>query len=307
MADTKTIKYDPSTERDTNLFLEEYYSVTDVNILLNDVKMDNIAGIGYTLQEQLKPLYGYASRLYDDVSIGNRIVVGTIRIPIGNLEETKRFIFGQQLDLTYDEADDFNGSDGDIHTDYPDVDLSDPFKWGTTIPEWVSHINIGMDYPTMDFGNTLPIQESPYPDVNRQSIIVDEPKNEFSTEILMSQYMLRLLEYDVELDGHFNNITAKALIQYQKNNNLSISGILDLDTKNKLFNLSGNEEYIKLRTGNTSCTAKTGPGNQYPIAETILPNTEVLQYGLYKDYVILKINNVLVYVYITEASNWVVV
>lgn len=74
---------DRTTVRNYNPFAEEYYCGTDINVDVNGKKYP-IMAIEYTLQEQLKPIYGYASRLYDDIAIGSRIVVGTMVVPIKN-------------------------------------------------------------------------------------------------------------------------------------------------------------------------------------------------------------------------------
>lgn len=87
MATSLTHRYIPRTEQtEENLFMEEYYSSTDTKIYIDDVEQTEIAYISYSLQEQLKPLYGYASRTFDDVAVGNRIVTGTFKVPIKNPE-----------------------------------------------------------------------------------------------------------------------------------------------------------------------------------------------------------------------------
>ncbi len=73
-------------QREPNLFVEEYYSSTDVKVYFDDVEQTEIGYIQYSIQEQLKPLFGYASRTWDDVAIGNRIVTGVLKIPIRNIE-----------------------------------------------------------------------------------------------------------------------------------------------------------------------------------------------------------------------------
>lgn len=73
-------------QRENNLFMEEYYSSTDTKIYINDVEQTEISYINYAVQEQLKPLYGYASRTFDDMAVGNRIVTGTFKVPIRNPE-----------------------------------------------------------------------------------------------------------------------------------------------------------------------------------------------------------------------------
>ena len=80
-----THKYIPRIEQvEQNAFLEEYYSSTDTKIFIDGEEQTEIGYINYSLQEQLKPLYGYASRTFDDVAIGNRIVTGMIKVPIKN-------------------------------------------------------------------------------------------------------------------------------------------------------------------------------------------------------------------------------
>lgn len=71
-------------QREPNLFLEEYYSSTDTTIEFDGIEQLEIGYIQYSVQEQLKPLYGYASRTWDDVAVGNRIVTGVFKVPIRN-------------------------------------------------------------------------------------------------------------------------------------------------------------------------------------------------------------------------------
>lgn len=83
-----THKYIPRIQqREENLFLEEYYSGTDTKVYLNNKQQSEISYISFSLNEQLKPIYGYASRTFDDMSVGNRIVTGIFKMPIKNLEE----------------------------------------------------------------------------------------------------------------------------------------------------------------------------------------------------------------------------
>ena len=70
-----------TTVRDYNAFATEYFSGTDITVEINGKKTE-VAAIDYTLQEQLKPIYGYASRVFDDVAVGSRIVVGSMVLPI---------------------------------------------------------------------------------------------------------------------------------------------------------------------------------------------------------------------------------
>ena len=83
-----THKYIPRIQqREENLFLEEYYSGTDTKVYLNNKQQSEISYISFSLNEQLKPIYGYASRTFEDMSVGNRIVTGIFKMPIKNPEE----------------------------------------------------------------------------------------------------------------------------------------------------------------------------------------------------------------------------
>lgn len=83
-----THKYIPRIQqREENLFLEEYYSGTDTKVYLNNNEQTEISYISFSLNEQLKPIYGYASRTFDDMAVGSRIVTGMFKMPIRNPEE----------------------------------------------------------------------------------------------------------------------------------------------------------------------------------------------------------------------------
>ena len=62
------------------LFPESYFSGADVKIYFGDVFIDDVLGISFTLQEQVKPIFSYASRTYKEVARGNRIVSGKFYI-----------------------------------------------------------------------------------------------------------------------------------------------------------------------------------------------------------------------------------
>lgn len=82
---TYNLSYQPTYEMsEKNIFLDKYYTGVDVDVYINDVKCEHIESIQYYLQEQVLPIYGYNSYVYDDIAIGNRIVTGTIKIPTTN-------------------------------------------------------------------------------------------------------------------------------------------------------------------------------------------------------------------------------
>ena len=91
--------YTPTVDhREENLYREEYYSSTDTKIYMDDELQTEIGFIQYEIQEQLKPIYGYNSRTFDDVVIGNRIVTGTFTVPIKNKDEQ---VFSIEQNATY--------------------------------------------------------------------------------------------------------------------------------------------------------------------------------------------------------------
>lgn len=61
-------------------FYANYFSGTDIRIYFGDLWIDEIVEINYTLQEQVAPIYGYASYTWDKVARGNRLVQGTFVI-----------------------------------------------------------------------------------------------------------------------------------------------------------------------------------------------------------------------------------
>lgn len=93
-----THAYIPKADtRNRNLFKEEYYSGTDCVIKIDGEEQTEIAYIAYNVQEQLLPIYGYASRTFDTVAVGNRIISGQLRITIKNPEQQVGDNIGEAL------------------------------------------------------------------------------------------------------------------------------------------------------------------------------------------------------------------
>lgn len=61
-------------------FPEEYFTGADVAVYFGDTWVDEITGMQFTLQENVRPIFGYASRTWDGVARGSRVVQGQIRI-----------------------------------------------------------------------------------------------------------------------------------------------------------------------------------------------------------------------------------
>jgi hypothetical protein len=62
------------------LFPEEFFASSDVSIYFNDVWVDDISGFQFELTEMVKPVYGYASKTWDYIMRGKRMIRGTFRI-----------------------------------------------------------------------------------------------------------------------------------------------------------------------------------------------------------------------------------
>lgn len=62
------------------LFPESYFAGADVKIYFGDTFIDDIVGINFVLQEQIKPLYSYNSRTFKECARGNRMVQGMFAI-----------------------------------------------------------------------------------------------------------------------------------------------------------------------------------------------------------------------------------
>jgi len=63
------------------LFPEEYFSGSDITIYMGDIWVADISRISFSLQEAVRPIYGYASYTWDEVARGSRMVQGQFVIP----------------------------------------------------------------------------------------------------------------------------------------------------------------------------------------------------------------------------------
>lgn len=128
-----TRKYIPKVnKRESNIFLEEYYSGTDTKVYINDEEQTEISYIQYSVNEQLKPLYGYASRTWDDVAVGNRIVTGVLKMPIRNPKEN--------------DSNEVIQAGEEIGTIYSFENKNEQSALATAKKEWINHDKYG-HYP----------------------------------------------------------------------------------------------------------------------------------------------------------------
>jgi len=92
MSDTspKTIAFNnASNNRNHNIYTEEFFGGADVFIYIDDELYEDISAVQFSIAEKLKPIYGYSSRIYDDLAVGTRIVQGVIKVPVRNTNVNK--------------------------------------------------------------------------------------------------------------------------------------------------------------------------------------------------------------------------
>lgn len=118
MSDTspKTIAFsNASNNRDHNIYTEEFFGGADVFIYINDELYEDISAVQFSVAENIKPIYGYSSRRYDDLAIGTRIVQGVVKVPVRNTNADKH-----------------------ITSNYTDIRNSKLVNTGTSnVPNWV--------------------------------------------------------------------------------------------------------------------------------------------------------------------------
>lgn len=158
------LKYEPSHAlRNENLFIEEFYTGADTQIYINNEKCDFISSISFGVQEQLNPLYGYASYTFDDIAIGNRVVIGSINIPLNNYESklinfTTSDYEEYRANLFSDEYDwDGNRKEYGKEPLYGHAPILDDFGYprDEAVPIWLAHSDTKVVNIDEEFINNL--------------------------------------------------------------------------------------------------------------------------------------------------------
>lgn len=70
----------PAGSVEYQLFPEEFFTGADVSIYFGDVFIEDVTGLEFSLTETVRPIYGYASKTFDFVARGARIVEGRFQI-----------------------------------------------------------------------------------------------------------------------------------------------------------------------------------------------------------------------------------
>lgn len=92
--DPKNIAYtNTGQDRDYNVYTEEFLGGADAYIYIDGQRAKDISAIQYSIREQQKPIYSYASRTYNDVAVGVRIVQGLIKVPVRNTSTNENLSF----------------------------------------------------------------------------------------------------------------------------------------------------------------------------------------------------------------------
>lgn len=89
-----------------------YYSGTDIGIYFGDKWVDEVIEIEWSLQEQVAPIYGYASYTWDKVARGNRFVTGSFAINFkeaGYLQTILNSLSSQETDQEWFNLSEFDG------------------------------------------------------------------------------------------------------------------------------------------------------------------------------------------------------
>lgn len=177
--DALTMKYNPKVNtREYNTFTEEYFAGADVALYLDGEVVTQISGLQYTVSEQQKPIFGYASRTFDDIAVGNRIVVGSFRVPISNPKTSASFKSLTSLDSdgsnsgsgSTGSGSSYGGGSNPSTRPYPgtttDTDPNiypgtDPYTYPVIDPN--TDTNTDLDTGSDSTGNTYPtIPSNPY-------------------------------------------------------------------------------------------------------------------------------------------------
>ncbi len=66
--------------RETVPFYQEYFTGADINIYFQDMFIDEITSLEFQLSQNIKPIYGYNSYVYDVLAVGQRIIQGSFSI-----------------------------------------------------------------------------------------------------------------------------------------------------------------------------------------------------------------------------------
>lgn len=250
-------------EREENLFLEEYYSGTDTKVYIDNEEQTEIAYISYSVSEQLKPLYGYASRTWDDVAVGTRIVTGAFKVSVRNPEEQSTYeevVLHQIVEKepsTQEEINDKNKQEEEKKQEQ----------------EWIDD-----DNSDDDTDNTENKEET----------------TTFSQEVKNYQIKLQTLGYTIitadgllDENGEVMGLTAAALLEFCTDHGVVPARKFTTAIKKAIDEALGKEELTPSKL-NTDAIIRSGPGEEYGMVTTLKAGTKVFLIGKQDKWINIK-------------------
>lgn len=124
------------------------------------------------------------------------------------------------------------------------------------------------------------------------------------------QDLLKQNGYTVTIDGIFGSITQKAVMHFQKYNNLATDGIVGSQTRSALkksvsYSNSSNSSNTMYTT--TSVNFRSGPGTKYASKKVLQKNSQVYVYQIRNDgWAYVKYDNTLGYISSKYLSNTII-
>ena len=270
-----THKYIPRIpEREENLFLEEYYSGTDTKIYITSESKPEteIAYISYNVSEQLKPLYGYASRTWDDVAVGNRIVTGAFKVSIKNPEEQSTYeevVLNQVVDKsTLEQIDEMNKQEEKQKEE--------------------------LEWPDDNSGETSGDEDNKEDNDNKENVTPEIPKETFSQEVQDYQIKLKTLGYTiivtdglVDEDGEVIGLTLAAILEFCGDHGVIPARKFTTEIKNAIDKALTTDILVEYKI-NSSVALRNGPSDDYGIITILSKGTIVYVIGQQDIYVNIK-------------------
>lgn len=242
MENSFTHVYIPRIEqRQQNLFREEYFSGSDTRIYFDDLEQGEIVNISYSINEQLLPIFGYSSRTFDTVAIGNRVVNGVFTVAIRNPEaQTPKSEIKETLSGSYGNSTAFENQ------------------------EYNESQRLNME--SKDWHNTSKVYDG-------ETHIEDSTLS--GTDELLE--MLRIIGYDY---NSYKDITS-LLRKFQKDNDgLAVTGLFDSETIKAIRTKYGEIKYKNQYDAGSNLKSDTGGytyNNQSGTEEEIYDYTPVFK------------------------------
>lgn len=261
-------------QREENLFLEEYYSGTDTKVYIDNEQQTEIAYISYSVSEQLKPLYGYASRTWDDVAVGTRIVTGAFKVSIKNPEEQSSYeevVLHQFVDKEQNTLEEI------ANMNKEEQEKKEELEW----------TNDGS-------GETSGDEEEDYNDALEDDTSSNISKETFSQEVQNYQVKLQTLGYTIitadgllDENGEVMGFTVLAILEFCGDHGIIPARKFTTEIKKEIDKALTTEQLVEHKV-NSSVILWRGPGNEYGMVTTIDAGTIVYIIGKQDMYVQIK-------------------